>query len=284
MPVSASQVKELRERTGAGMMECKRHLEACDGNLEAAIDALRKAGQAKAVKKSGRVAAEGLVAVRTGAESNMSVLVEVNSETDFTARDDHFAKFVEQLLDQAESSPEKDLAALSEAMEPARLTLIQQVGENINIRRLTRIQGEIVGRYVHGDQRIAVLVALKGGDQKLAHEIAMHIAASAPLVRSQEELSQEILKKEEEIFRSQAEASGKPSAIVEKMVAGRIKSFLKEKSLLDQPFVKDTSISVRQMLENAGAEVVEFARYELGEGIEKQVSDFAAEVQATAGL
>ena len=281
MAVTTQLIRELRERTGAGMMECKKQLTACDGDLEAAIDALRKAGQAKAAKKAGRVTAEGLVAVRV--ENNKGWIAEVNCETDFVARDAHFQAFVQQVLETAAASSGKDTAALRDTLEPARLELFQKIRENINIRRTANLEGDLVGSYIHSDQRTAAIVALKGGNEQLAHDLAMHVVAQAPMVCHKDDMPQDVLKRETSVLQSQAEESGKPPAVIEKMVAGRLKNFLKETVLLEQTFIKPELGTIEQMLKDAGAEILGFVRYKVGEGIEKEEVDFAAEVQAVAG-
>lgn len=291
MTISASIVKELRERTGAGMMECKKALEGSRGDIELAIENMRKAGQAKADKKAGRVAAEGLVKIVTK-DSHLAAMVEVNSETDFVARSDDFQHFVNAVAETALRQMKEDVSALSKSalksgdaqtVEQVRQVLVAKLGENITLRRvaLYNAQKGFVGTYTHGG-RIGVLVNLHGGDESLAKDIAMHIAASKPEVVNPEDLSEERKSKEAEIFSAQAAQSGKPAEIVEKMVAGRIKKFLDEVSLVGQPFVKDPDKKVEDVLKAAGAKVLSFVRFEVGEGIEKEETDFAAEVMAQA--
>ncbi|HEY9036836.1 MAG TPA: translation elongation factor Ts [Pseudomonadales bacterium] len=283
--ISASLVKELRERTGLGMMDCKKALEAANGDIEQAIDDLRKSGSMKAAKKAGRVAAEGVAATRVSDDGRYGVMVEVNSETDFVARDANFLAFVQQVVDAAFDAREASLDDLMAAgLETARTALVQKIGENISVRRVMRAEAAdgVLGNYVHGNSRIAVLVTLKGGNAELAKDIAMHVAASNPAVVTGNEVSAETLEKEKEIIRALPDMQGKPADIVEKMVAGRISKYLKEISLVDQPFVKNPEITVAKLAKDAGAEVLSFVRYEVGEGIEKAEVDFAAEVAAAA--
>ena len=283
--ISAAMVKELRERTGLGMMECKKALVEAQGDIELAIEELRKSGQAKAAKKAGRTAAEGIVAVKVADDASFGVLVEVNSETDFVARDDNFLGYVAKVVDAAFARKEADVAALMAGeLEEDRLALVQKIGENIGVRRITIVEGGVVGAYVHSNNRIAVLTKLEGGNAELAREIAMHVAAVNPQVVNKEDMPAELVEKEKEIFAAQAEQSGKPANIVEKMIEGRISKFLAESSLVEQPFVKDPDTTVGALAKKAGATVTSFARYEVGEGIEKEEVDFAAEVRAQAGL
>ena len=284
MGISASLVKELRERTGLGMMECKKALVAVGGDIEKAIEELRKSGQAKAAKKAGRTAAEGVLAAKISDDHTCAVMVEVNSETDFSARDEGFLAFVQKVVDAVFDQPNITLDRLHTMMEAHRQALIQKIGENITVRRMMAVQGNVVNAYVHGNKRIAVLVALQGGDKGVARDVAMHIAASCPEVIDPSDMPSHVLKKEREIFRAQALESGKPENIVEKMVEGRVKKFLSENSLTEQAFVKDTDITVGQLVKNHQAKIQHFVRYEVGEGIEKKHIDFAAEVRAQAGL
>lgn len=283
MAISASMVKELRERTGLGMMECKKALVETDGDIDLAIDNMRKASGLKAAKKAGRTAAEGVVTVRVADDNSGAMVLEVNSETDFVARDDNFLNFVGQVADKAFADKQTDVAALMAGdLEQTREALVQKIGENIGVRRLNFLNAEagVVGAYVHSNNRIAVLVCLKGGNEELARDIAMHVAAVNPQVVRAEEMPSEIVEKEKEIIRAQPDMEGKPAEIVEKMLVGRIGKFLKEVSLLDQPFVKDPEVTVGALAKKAGAEVVSFCRYEVGEGIVREESDFAAEVAA----
>lgn len=286
MAISAALVKELRERTGAGMMECKKALVETDGDIEAAIEHLRKSGQAKADKKAGRTAAEGRIVVETGEGATQAAIVEVNCETDFVASDANFVAFSDAVARQVLAEQPADVEALSalpidgSSIEEARKELIAKIGENIGVRRFEVIQAAgVLGSYLHGN-RIGVVVDLEGGNADLARDIAMHIAASKPLCISEEQVDPAVLDKEREIFSAQAAESGKPADIIEKMVAGRIKKFLKENTLLGQPFVKNPDQTIEQLLKEAGARVARFVRYEVGEGIEKKSENFADEVMA----
>lgn len=286
--ITAGMVKELRERTGLGMMDCKKALVEADGDMEKAIDDLRKGSGLKAAKKAGRIAAEGVVLTKISEDGNVGVILEVNSETDFVARDDNFLNFANAVLDQAFASRETDVAKLmANGLEDAREKLVQKIGENINVRRVEIVEFKnvndgIVDTYIHGNNRIAVLVAIKGGDDSLAKDIAMHIAAVNPIVVRAEDVPPELLAKESEIYSAQARESGKPEEIIEKMIQGRLRKYVAEVSLLDQAFVKDGEITVAALLKKAGADVVSFKRYEVGEGIEKEEVDFAAEVAAVS--
>ena len=285
MSISAAEVKALRERTGAGMMECKKALVETDGDIEAAIEAMRKSGLAKADKKAGRTAAEGRIALAV--EGNDAALVEVNCETDFVAGGDDFAVFADGVAQVALKEGPRDVEALSaleldggETVDTRRRELIAKIGENINVRRFECISSEgILGRYVHG-VRIGVLVDLEGGDEELAKDVAMHIAASNPVCVGPEDVPAEVLDKEREIHRAQAEQSGKPAEIVEKMIEGRLRKYVNEIALTGQPFVKNPDQSVGALLKEHGARVLRFVRYEVGEGIEKEETDFASEVMA----
>jgi len=290
MAITAAQVKELRERTGSGMMECKKALVDAGGDMDAAIEMLRKTGLAKADKKAGRVAAEGLIAVGVSEDGRSATLVEVNCETDFVARKAEFQEFANAIAHRILAGKPADIEALMDmplhdgdqtSIELARKSLIASIGENINVRRYTRLDATkgILAHYQHG-VRIGVLVELEGGDAELARDIAMHIAASKPQCVAEADVPGEVLQKEREIFSAQAETSGKPATIIEKMVDGRIRKFLAEITLVGQPFVKDPDQTVGQLLKNAGAGVVDFARMELGEGIEKKAENFADEVMA----
>lgn len=279
--ITAALVKELRERTGLGMMECKKALVAAEGDIEKAIDDMRAAGAIKAAKKAGNIAAEGSIAVKIAADGKAGMIIEVNSQTDFLALQDDFKGFVAASLDKAFADNLTDAAPLIAAQEEARLALVSKCGENVNIRRLTRVEGDVVGSYLHG-HRIGVLVVLKGGNAELARDIAMHVAASNPAVLSPADVSEELVAKEKEIFLqlNADKIAGKPENIVENMVKGRINKFLAEASLVEQPFVKDPEVKVGELAKKAGAEIVSFVRYEVGEGIEKAEVDFAAEVAA----
>lgn len=283
--ITAGMVKELRERTGLGMMDCKKALVEADGNLEQAIEDLRKASGLKAAKKAGRTAAEGIVMAKVAEDSSYAVMIEVNSETDFVARDDNFLAFAGNILETAYSKKESSVEAINASgVEAAREALVQKIGENISLRRIQILETSdgAVGAYVHSNNRIAVLVQLKGGDAVLARDIAMHIAAANPLVVRSADLSQELLEKEREIYTAQAAESGKPADIVAKMVEGRVRKYVAEVTLLDQQFVKDPELTISALVKKAGADVVSFVRYEVGEGIEKEVVDFAEEVKAQA--
>ncbi len=276
MAISAQLVKELRERTSAGMMECKKALTQTNGDIEKAIEEMRKSGQAKADKKASRVAAEGVVVMAKNA--NKAVIVEVNSETDFVARDESFKKFSNDVVNAVASSNAKTIEevlaiklANGQTIEEARKALIAKIGENINLRRADAIQGETLGLYSHGG-RIGVIVAMQGGSEELAKDIAMHIAACTPLVVSQDQVPSETVEKEKEIFMAQARKSGKPDNIIEKMITGRIRKFLDEQSLVGQPFVKNTDQKVEQLLKANNAKVTGFIRFGVGEGIEKRRS------------
>ncbi|MDT7524789.1 MULTISPECIES: translation elongation factor Ts [Idiomarinaceae] len=284
MAITAALVKELRERTGAGMMDCKKALEETGGDIEAAIENMRKSGQAKAAKKAGRVAAEGVILTKT--EGNTGTLVELNCETDFVARDESFLAFGDKVINAAFANKETDVDALKATaieggtVEEVREALVAKIGENMNVRRVMTISGaDVVESYVHGG-RIGVLVALTGGDNELAKDIAMHVAASAPQFVKPEDVSAEVVEKERAIQLDIAMQSGKPQDIAEKMVEGRMRKFTGEISLTGQAFVKDPAITVADLLKSKGADVVTFVRYEVGEGIEKKSEDFAAEVQA----
>ncbi len=280
--VSASMVKELRERTGLGMMECKKALVEAGGDIEVAIEDLRKSSGMKAAKKAGRTAADGIVAAKVAEDGSYGVLVEVNSETDFVARDDNFLAFVNKVVDKAFEDKQGDVAALmSGELESAREALVQKIGENISVRRISVVEGEgAVGSYVHSNNRIGVLVALKGGDVEVARDVAMHVAAVNPLVAKPDDMSAELIEKEREIYTAQAQESGKPPEIIEKMIDGRIRKYLAENSLTEQAFVKDPDTTVGKLLKGAGADILGFVRLEVGEGIEKEEVDFAAEVAA----
>lgn len=284
--ITASLVKELRERTGLGMMDCKKALAESGGDIDKAIEDLRKASGLKAAKKAGRTAAEGQVMVRLADDRSYGVMVEVNSETDFAARDSNFVQFANQVLNTAFNRKEADVAKLMDGeLEQARLALVQKIGENIGVRRIAVAQGQgaQVGSYVHSNNRIAVLVTMRGGDEELARDVAMHIAAVNPMVVKAEDVPAEVLAKESEIYTAQAAESGKPADIVEKMVSGRLRKFIEEVSLTEQAFVKDPDTKVGALVKSAGAEMLSFTRFEVGEGIEKEVVDFAAEVAAQAG-
>lgn len=277
--VSATQVKELRERTGLGMMECKKALVEANGDIDLAIENLRKNSGLKAAKKADRTAAEGKIRVVVNA--GVAVAVEVNSETDFAAGDANFNNFADQVVAKLAATKEADVAKLMEGeLEQAREALVQKIGENITVRRPAVVEAETVGAYVHSNGKIACIVALKGGDEELAKDIAMHVTAANPRVVRGDDMPADVLEKEKEIIRAQPDMAGKPAEIVEKMMGGRINKFLKENSLLDQPFVKNPDLTVGQLAKQGGAEVISFLRLEVGEGIEVEKVDFAAEVAA----
>ena len=284
--ITAGMVKELRERTGLGMMDCKKALSASEGDMDKAIDDLRKASGLKAAKKASRVAAEGIVLTKIAEDGNYGVIIEVNSETDFAARDENFLDFSQQAIELAYSNNDADVQGILNAgLEDLRQALVQKVGENINLRRIDRLKFEdanqgIVASYVHSNNRIAVLISLQGGDESLARDIAMHVAAVNPMVVRAEDVPEDVLAKESEIYSAQARESGKPEEIIEKMIIGRLRKFVAEISLLEQPFVKDSDTKIVDLLKEAGADVVNFVRYEVGEGIEKEEVDFAEEVAA----
>ena len=288
MTISAAMVKDLRERTGLGMMECKAALAETNGDMNAAIDLLRKKAGAKVEKKAGRTAAEGAVGVFLSPDRKLAALVEVNSETDFVAKGDDFQAFANAIAAAVAKHNPADAEALNnvkldsgETVAKGREGLVAKLGENISVRRFVRLVAKTgqVASYVHG-RKIGVLVEVAGGDETLAKDIAMHVAASKPECVSREQVPAELIAKEKEIFSAQAAQSGKPANIIEKMVEGRINKFLGEITLLGQPFVKDPDTSVEKLLKGKGATVAGFTRYEVGEGIEKKTGDFAAEVMA----
>ncbi|MDG2460795.1 MAG: translation elongation factor Ts [Luminiphilus sp.] len=284
--MSAALVKELRERTGLGLLECKKALADAGGDVDAAIEALRKSSGMKAAKKAGRTAADGVVAIQTADDGSFAAMVEVNSETDFVARDENFLGFVKSVVHKAFDHKINDVGTLAaDETETARQALVQKIGEHISVRRVvthTAAEGVVAG-YVHGNNRIAVLVSLKGGSRELARDVAMHVAAVSPQVVSPAQMPTEVVAKEREIYSAQAQDSGKPAEIVEKMVEGRIRKFLAENSLTEQAFVKDPDTTVGKLVSSAGAEVLDFTRFEVGEGIEVEKVDFAAEVAAQLG-
>ncbi len=294
MAITASQVKELRERTGAGMMECKKALVEVDGDIEAAIEAMRKSGQAKAAKKAGRIAAEGVIVISFNADNTQAVMVEVNSETDFVAKDENFTSFAGAVAESALNGGADDVEALMEqslhegeetTVNQAREALISKLGENMNVRRFARMQagkGTLVS-YSHG-VRIGVVVEVEGDEGDLGKDLAMHIAATSPICLSADDMPQDMLDKEREIVTAQAKESGKPDNIVEKMVDGRMRKYLAENTLLGQVFVKDADFTIEKLLQSKGAAIAQFSRFEVGEGIEKKKEDFAAEVRAQAKM
>ncbi|MDQ3204055.1 MAG: translation elongation factor Ts [Pseudomonadota bacterium] len=277
--ITAALVKELRERTGEGMMDCKKALTKAGGNIEKAIDDMRASGAIKAAKKAGNVAAEGAIALKEDGKS--AVLLEVNSQTDFLALQDDFKAFVASSVEKAFADKLTDVAPLIEAQEADRLVLVGKVGENVNIRRLARVEGDVVGGYLHGN-KIGVAVVLKGGDVELAKDIAMHVAATNPEFLLPSEVSAEAVEREKGVFLTlnADKIAGKPENIVENMVKGRISKFLAEASLVEQAFVKNPEIKVGELAKKAGAEIVSFTYFKVGEGIEKPVDNFAEEVAA----
>jgi elongation factor Ts len=284
--MSAALVKELRERTGLGLLECKKALAAAGGDVEVAIEELRKSSGMKAAKKAGRTAADGVVSMRIAADGTSGVIGEVNSETDFVARDENFLSFVSQVMDAAVAAQTDDVTVIAGGdVETSRQALVQKIGENISVRRIAARSADsgAVGGYVHGNSRIAVLVELEGGDAELAKDVAMHVAAVNPAVVSPSDMPAELLQKEREIFTAQAADSGKPPEIIEKMIEGRVRKYLSENSLTEQAFVKDPDTTVGKLVSAAGARVVGFTRFEVGEGIEVEKVDFAAEVAAQLG-
>jgi elongation factor Ts len=284
MAITAAQVKALRERTGAGMMECKKALVEADGDIEQAVEVLRKSGQAKADKKAGRVAAEGRIVVQQ--DGSAAVIAEINCETDFVANDSNFTEFAELLASTMVAERPVDIAALmalqvdGTPLEQVRTDLIAKIGENVSVRRFAVVQPQgLLASYVHG-VRIGVLVDLEGGDETLARDIAMHVAASNPVCVSADQVDPEVLAKEREILLEVARQEGKPEEIVQRMVEGRVRKYLAEITLLGQAFVKDPDITVEKLLQKAGAKVHGFVRYEVGEGIEKKQDNFVEEVMA----
>lgn len=290
MTISAQLIKELRERTGAGFMECKNALTAVEGDIELAVVELRKRGQAKADKKTDRVAAEGILVLNASDDRKRAALVEVNCETDFVARDESFKGFAQATAIRALNTKAASVEDLllqpllekqPETIEQARQALVGQIGENVRVRRLAQVQASKgdLSAYLHGS-RIGVVVEIEGGDAQLGKDIAMHIAASKPKVISPSEVPAELIEKEKEIFMVQAQESGKPEAIIAKMVDGRINKFLEEVSLLGQPFIRDPNVTVAELLKKSNAQVIQFIRYEVGEGVEKKTDNFVEEVMA----
>ncbi len=285
--ITASMVKELRERTGAGMMECKKALVASEGSIDAAIEAMRKSGQAKADKKAGRVTAEGLISIAKSADNKTALMLEVNCETDFVARDENLVNFVNlaaSLMVEAVCGCVDEAANLKstqgKTIEELRQALILKVGENVQLRRAALVNASsLVGAYSHG-ARIGVLVALNQANDDLAKDVAMHVAATNPTAIAPEDVPADLVEKEKDIFIAQAEQSGKPREIIDKMITGRMKKFLSENSLLGQAFVKNPDQTVAQLLKTDGAIVESMVRFEVGEGIEKKEDNFVEEVMA----
>jgi elongation factor Ts len=290
MAITAALVKELRERTGSGMMECKKALVEANGDIELAIEEMRKAGLAKADKKADRIAADGVIAIEVSDDGKNAIMLEVNSETDFVAKADDFVNFVNAVAKKSLAANPADLDALKaltldsgETVEEKRQALVAKIGENIQVRRFTTLSTDngVIGAYRHGD-RIGTMVQLTGGSEELARDLAMHVAANRPQAISAAELSQDLLDKEREIVATQARDSGKPENIIEKMIEGRMAKFVNEISLLGQQFVKDPDVTVEKLVKQAGATVEAFAFFEVGEGIEKVQDNFAEEVMAQA--
>ncbi|MCQ8117138.1 translation elongation factor Ts [Methylomonas rosea] len=288
MSISAAMVKELRERTGSGMMECKKALVEANGDMELAIENMRKAGLAKADKKSGRIAAEGIIGVKVSDDAKTVVMVDVNCETDFVAKGDDFIGFANDVVNSllsANVNSDEELQAMvlstGVSVDDTRRALIAKIGENITVRRFVKFTTTDGGQaaYLHGS-KIGVIVELTKNDPALGKDVAMHVAAAKPEYVSDDQVSADVIAKEKEIFAAQALESGKPAEIVEKMIGGRINKFLAEVTLLGQPFIKDDSVTVGKLLTSKGNAVVRFARFEVGEGIEKKEEDFAAEVMA----
>ena len=288
MEITAQLVKELRTRTGVGMMECKRALSECDGDIDAAIQHLRTSGQMKADKKSARTAAEGSLALAKSEDGARALLLELNSETDFVAKDDGFLAFAQSCADAALASGAEEVEALmgqsadGGTFEEVRQELVARLGENIQVRRLQRLDadGGAIGCYLHG-RKIGVLVAFEG-EPELGRDLAMHIAASRPACVGEDDVPEELLEQERAVLTAQAQESGKPPEIIEKMIAGRLRKYLSEITLLGQPFVRDPDVTVAKLLQSKGASVKAFVRLEVGEGIEKKQENFAEEVHAQA--
>jgi elongation factor Ts len=283
MAVTAAMVKELRELTGLGMMDCKKALTDSDGDMNAAVETLRRNSAVKAAKKADRTASQGLLGVRVADDGSYAIVVEVNIETDFAERDASFAAFVKRVRDVAFEKRTSDVAALlAGGLDAEREALVQSIGENVSVRRIALLEapGGKVASYLHADNRKAALVAVVGGDDELGRDLAMHVTASKPLVVTGADVAPDVVEKEREIYTAQAQDSGKPADIIAKMVEGRVRKFLAEVSLLEQPFVKDPNVRVSQLLSQKKARCTGFVRYEVGEGIDKVETDFAAEVAA----
>ena len=278
--ISASQVKELREKTGLGLMDCKKALQEANGDIDLAIEELRKTSGIKASKKSGRSAADGLIGIEM--QDQNIFMVEVNCETDFVARDDSYISFTKEVLEIYSKNPDMSLEQLLETgIEDSRERLVQKLGENIIVRRMTKTDNSsTVGSYLHSNHKIGCLVSLDGGDEELANDIAMHAAATDPMAVSPSDIPEDVLSKEREIFKAQSEESGKPPEIIEKMIEGKISKFLSEVSLTDQDFVKDPNTKISQLLNEKNATILSFTRFEVGEGIEVEKVDFATEVMS----
>ena len=280
MEIKASQVKELRDMTGVAMMDCKKALVECEGDIEKALDLLRSNSALKAEKKSSRVAADGILVVSVN--EDYATLVELNSETDFAAKDANFLSFGEKVKEYVSKNKIFEASALKESsLEDDRKALVQTIGENIQIRRVVTLEFDStmnIGIYIHSDSKLGSLVVTKDGSDEIAKDIAMHVSAFNPLCLSQDDIDKDVLEREKAIYQNQAQDSGKPQDIMDKMVDGKIKRFLSEVSLISQNFVKDPDITVQEYLEKGGATIVEFARLKVGEGIEVETKDFAEEV------
>ena len=279
--ISASQVKELREKTGLGLMDCKKALEEASGDLDLAVEELRKTSGLKASKKSSRSAADGLIGIKSA--DGKSFMVEINCETDFVARDDSFNSFMQEVLEIVSSNRDKSLEELLESgIEEKREKLVQKLGENIVVRRISASEdnADASGVYLHSNNKIGTIISLKGGTDEVAKDIAMHAAATDPMAISPSDISQDVIEKEKEIYKAQSEESGKPADIVEKMIEGKVGKFLSEVSLTEQDFVKDPSIKIKDLLQNNNASIIGFRRFEVGEGIEVEKVDFASEVMS----
>ena len=278
--ISASQVKELREKTGLGLMDCKKALQEANGDIDLAIEELRKTSGIKASKKSGRSAADGLIAIDI--QDKNIFMVEVNCETDFVARDESYVSFTQEVVQTYSKNPDMSLEQLLElGVEDSRERLVQKLGENIIVRRVVKTDDSPVrGCYLHSNHKIGCIVSLDGGDEELANDIAMHASATDPMAVSPSDIPDDVLSKEREIFKAQSEESGKPPEIIEKMIEGKIAKFLSEVSLTDQDFVKDPNIKINQLLKEKNANILSFTRYEVGEGIEVKKVDFATEVMS----
>jgi elongation factor Ts len=279
MSITASQVKELRDMSGVGMMECKKALVETNGDIEKALDLLRANSSLKAEKKASRVAADG--EVKVAQNDKYSSLVEINSETDFAAKDSKFKEFTNDISDYLANNFVNDISELAEIFEEKRQSLIQSIGENIQLRRLQTIEvpsGGTIGAYIHSDGRLAALVSIDKANQELAKDLAMHVSATNPSCLNAEDIDQELLERERSIYLAQAEESGKDAAIMEKMVEGKVKRFLSEVTLVSQGFVKNPDQTIEQLLKENDASIISFARFKVGEGIEVEVKDFAAEV------
>ena len=280
MEIKASQVKELRDMTGVAMMDCKKALVECEGDIEKALDLLRSNSALKAEKKSSRVAADGILVVSVN--EDYATLVELNSETDFAAKDANFLSFGEKVKEYISKNKIFEASALKESsLEDDRKALVQTIGENIQIRRVVTLEFDSsmnIGIYIHSDSKLGSLVVTKDGNDEIAKDIAMHVSAFNPLCLSQDDIDKDILEREKAIYQNQARDSGKPQDIMDKMIDGKIKRFLSEVSLISQNFVKDPDITVQEYLEKSGATIIEFARLKVGEGIEVQTKDFAEEV------